>query len=133
MRGRAALGDVAGADVDATHERWAAANALLPGIEARQRAAVLGLGVLLGSPPERELKLLDATASSLILPALPVGERADLLRRRPDVLAAERRLAARTADIGVATTEMFPQLSHAAGRGIQGPTGRAQGRERVGH
>src|SRR3546814_4262268 len=42
MRGRAALGDVAGADVDATHERWAAANALLPGIEARQRAAVLG-------------------------------------------------------------------------------------------
>src|SRR3546814_15042542 len=90
MRGRAALGDVAGADVDATHERWAAANALLPGIEARQRAAVLGLGVLLGSPPERELKLLDATASSLILPALPVGERADILRRRPDVLAAEQ-------------------------------------------
>ncbi|EQB19653.1 TolC family protein, partial [Sphingobium lactosutens] len=119
MRGRAALGDVAGADVDATHERWAAANALLPGIEARQRAAVLGLGVLLGSPPERELKLLDATASSLILPALPVGERADILRRRPDVLAAERRLAASTADIGVATTELFPKLSIAAGGGFQ--------------
>src|SRR3546814_1247525 len=92
MRGRAALGDVAGAAVDATHERWAAANALLPGIEARQRAAVLGLGVLPGSPPERELKLLDVTASSLILPSLPVGERAEILRRRHYVLAAERRL-----------------------------------------
>ena len=119
MRGRAALGDVAGADVDAAHERWAAANALLPDIEARQRGAVLGLGVLLGSPPERELKLLDATASSLMLPALPVGERADILRRRPDVLAAERRLAASTADIGVATAELFPKLSIAAGGGFQ--------------
>src|SRR3546814_14239354 len=43
----------------------------------------------------------------------------DLLRRRPDVLAAERRLAASTADIGVATTELFPKLSIAAGGGFQ--------------
>src|SRR3546814_14370123 len=62
MRGRAALGDVAGADVDATHERWAAANALLQGIEARQRAAVLGLGALAGSQAERTLTLLDDIA-----------------------------------------------------------------------
>src|SRR3546814_12836608 len=53
------------------------------------------------------------------LPILPVGERADILRRRPDVLAAERRLAASTADIGVATTELFPKLSIAAGGGFQ--------------
>ncbi|MFD1960316.1 TolC family protein [Novosphingobium panipatense] len=41
------------------------------------------------------------------------------MRRRPDVLAAERRLAASTADIGVATTELFPKLSIAAGGGFQ--------------
>src|SRR3546814_19168041 len=67
---------------------------------------------------ERELKLLDTAAPALALPALPVGERADILRRRPDVLAAERRLAASTADIGVATTELFPKLSIAAGGGF---------------
>lgn len=119
MRSRAALGDVSRVDVDAAHERWAAANAMLPGIEARQRGAVLGLGVLLGAPPERELKLLDTAAPARVLPALPVGERADILRRRPDVLAAERRLAASTADIGVATAELFPKLSIGAGGGFQ--------------
>lgn len=118
-RSRAALGDVSGADVDAASERWTAANALLPGIEARQRGAVLGLGVLLGAPPERELKLLDTAAPALALPALPVGERADILRRRPDVLAAERQLAASTADIGLATAELFPKLSIGAGGGFQ--------------
>jgi outer membrane protein TolC len=48
-----------------------------------------------------------------------VGERADILRRRPDVRAAERRLAARTADIGVATAELFPKLTIGAGGGFQ--------------
>ena len=55
----------------------------------------------------------------LVLPALPLGERADILRRRPDVLAAERRLAASSADVGVATAELFPKLSIAAGGGFQ--------------
>src|SRR3546814_19452854 len=105
------------ADVDAAHEQWAAANALLPGIEARQRGAVLGLGVLLGAPPERELKLLDTAAPALALPELPVGERADILRRRPDVLAAERQLAASHADTGLAPAALFPKLSIGAGGG----------------
>lgn len=118
-RSRAALGDVSDADVGAAYERWAAANALLPGIKARQRAAVLSLGVLLGALPERELKLLDAPAPHRALPALPVGERAEILRRRPDVLVAERRLAASTADIGAATAELFPKLSIGAGGGFQ--------------
>lgn len=119
MRSRAALGDVSEADVEAAYKRLAAASAALPDIEARQRGAVLSIGVLLGSPPERELKLLNSAASTLTLPTLPVGERADILRRRPDVLAAERRLAASTADIGVATAELFPKLSIGAGGGFQ--------------
>jgi len=48
-----------------------------------------------------------------------VGERADILRRRPDIRAAERRLAASTADIGVATAELFPKLSIGASGGFQ--------------
>jgi multidrug efflux system outer membrane protein len=46
-----------------------------------------------------------------IAKALPIGNPAELLRRRPDVLAAERRLASATADIGVATADLFPRVS----------------------
>lgn len=119
VRLRQALGDASAADVDAAYAQWAAVNALLPEIETRQRSAVLGLGVLLGAPPERELALLDGPLAACTLRALPVGERADVLRRRPDVIAAERRLAASSADIGVATAELFPKLSISAGGGFQ--------------
>ncbi|PLC52969.1 RND transporter [Pollutimonas nitritireducens] len=119
VRKRQALGDASTSDVDAAYAQWAAAHATLPGIKARQRAAVLSLGVLLGAPPERELALLNAATAPLTLLALPVGERADVLRRRPDILAAERRLAASTADIGVATAELFPKLSIGVGGGFQ--------------
>lgn len=112
-------GDAAQADVDTARSRLAAASAGLPGIRARQRAAALGLSVLLGAPPERELALLDTSAAEITLTPIPVGERADILRRRPDVRAAERRLAGRTADIGVATAELFPKLSISAGGGFQ--------------
>ena len=112
-------GDAAQADVDAAQARLDAAAAGLPAIQARLRAAALGLGVLLGAPPERELALLDSTAAPITLAPIPVGQRADLLRRRPDVRAAERRLAARSADIGVATAELFPKLSIGASGGFQ--------------
>lgn len=99
--------------------RLAATDAGLPDIRARLRAAALGLGVLLGAPPERELALVDTMVPEIALAPVPVGERADLLRRRPDVRAAERRLAASTADIGVATAELFPKLRIGAGGGFQ--------------
>lgn len=119
VRRRFAVGDAAQADVDTAQARLAAAAATLPAIHARMRAAALGLGVLLGAPPERELALLDTAAPEIALSPMPVGERADVLRRRPDVRAAERRLAASTADIGVATAELFPKLSIGAGGGFQ--------------
>lgn len=112
-------GDAAQADVDAARARLAAASAGLPGIRARQRAAALGLSVLLGAPPERELALLDTSAAEITLTPIPVGQRANILRRRPDVRAAERRLAGRTADIGVAIAELFPKLSIGASGGFQ--------------
>jgi outer membrane protein TolC len=48
-----------------------------------------------------------------------VGLRSDLLRRRPDIRQAERDLAASTADIGVATAELFPRFSLLGGIGQQ--------------
>lgn len=119
---RQTLGDASAIDVEAAYAQWTAVNALLPDIEARQRAAILGLSVLLGAPPERELALLAEPLAQSTLRPLPVGERADILRRRPDVLAAERRLAASSADIGVATAELFPKLSIGLGGGFQALT-----------
>lgn len=81
---------------------------LRTGIErARHR-----LAVLVGRPPTA---LDGRLATSTELPALPrtlrVGDPAELLRRRPDVAAAERRLAAETANIGVAVADLFPRVT----------------------
>lgn len=118
-RERVSAGDAPASDIDATQARYAAIDAALPEIDGRRRSAVLALGVLLGQPPESELALLDHAPPAHALLPLPVGQRADLLRRRPDVLAAERKLAASTADIGVATAELFPKLSIGASGGFQ--------------
>lgn len=117
--GEVAEAQLAGVEADLT-----ALEARLPGVEGEIRTAALALGVVGGELPESELALADAGATRgipepLPLPALPVGERADLLRRRPDVRAAERRLAAATAEIGVATAELFPRLSISAGGGFE--------------
>ncbi|TWI12776.1 efflux transporter outer membrane subunit [Aerolutibacter ruishenii] len=116
---RHAAGDASLAEVDAVQARVAAAEASLPDIRARERAAGLALAVLLGEPPERGLALLKDAAGLPVLTGIPVGERADVLRRRPDVLVAERQLAAATADIGVAMAELFPKLSISVGGGFQ--------------
>ena len=119
-------GEVAEARLAQVETDLTALEARIPSLEGEIRAAALALGVLTGGLPESELGLLEgdsdraaALPTPVPLPALPVGERADLLRRRPDVRAAERRLAAATARIGMATAELFPRLSISAAGGFQ--------------
>jgi len=119
VRERAAAGDLARADVERTQAQLDAADAALPGIRARIRASALGLGVLLGQLPESELALAEGDGAEVALKPIPVGERADVLRRRPDVRVAERRLAAATADSAAARAEWFPRLSIGASGGFQ--------------
>lgn len=113
----------AGADpeaaVVAADAEVAALAATLPGLEAQVRLAALSIGVLLGELPESELELAEQMTDYVALAPLPVGQRSDILRRRPDVRAAERRLAAATGDLDVATAELFPQIVFNGSAGYQ--------------
>jgi NodT family efflux transporter outer membrane factor (OMF) lipoprotein len=119
VRVRAAAGDAAQVEVEQAQAQYQDAAAALPGLRGQIRAAALGLGALLGGRPEAEAALADTSPAEPALAPIPVGTRADLLRRRPDVRAAERRLAAATADIGVARAAWFPELSVGASAGYQ--------------
>lgn len=86
--------------------------ALLPGFVATRRSAVYQLAALLGRPPGEFPVVADQCTSppSLSQP-IPVGSGDALLRRRPDIRAAERDLAAATASIGVSVAQLYPAIS----------------------
>lgn len=97
------------------------ARARLPQLKARQRNAAYRLATLQGRPPEQFDAGLLACAEPLRLESpLPVGDGRALLRRRPDVRAAERRLAASSARIGVAAAALYPDVKFSASIGSTG-------------
>jgi len=85
---------------------------------ARRRAELENaLAVLVGKNPI-EFKL-PQNPLTLPPPAIPVGLPSELLQRRPDVAEAERRTAARNAEIGVATAAFFPSLNLTGALGFE--------------
>lgn len=83
---------------------------LVPATEARVRDANLRLCTLMGVPPRDLAPELGNGPIPVPSPDVALGVPADLLRRRPDVRAAERRVAAQSARIGVATADLFPHF-----------------------
>jgi NodT family efflux transporter outer membrane factor (OMF) lipoprotein len=97
-------------------------EATLPPILATRQAALYSLGALLGGPPATYPRDVEnCPAPPTIAHPLPVGDGSGLIRRRPDIRASERRLAAATARIGVATAGLYPQVSLGGSVGIAGP------------
>ena len=112
-------------DVLRSDARLADTEASLPQLQAQQQRAKHRIATLLGQRPDQLSVDLSAQELPAIAKALPVGDPSELLRRRPDIRAAERQLAAATANIGVATADLFPRVSlsgflgFTAGRGSQ--------------
>lgn len=112
-------------DVLRADARLAATEASLPQFQAAQSRARNRIATLLGQRADKLSVDLSPRELPAIAKALPIGDPGELLRRRPDIRAAERQLAAATANVGVATADLFPRVSLSgflgfiAGRGSQ--------------
>jgi len=87
-------------------------DAQIPVLESALDAAMNALDVLLGAQPGTYGAELNAAAPIPVAPGLDeTGTPAEMIRRRPDLIVAERRVAAATARIGVAISEYYPKFS----------------------
>ena len=107
-------------DTSVARAQLASFDAAIPELEARADALGNALALLLAKPP----RALDAQLSNAAelpgLPAqVPVGLPSELAHRRPDILGAESRLHAATAQIGAAQADFYPRISLTGSLGAQ--------------
>jgi multidrug efflux system outer membrane protein len=97
--------------------------ATIPPLEASEKQAIYRLSVLTGRQPQ---ELVAQLSAPMALPTytgpVTLGDPAALLKRRPDIRAIERQLAAATAGIGVAEGDLFPKLTFVGSISLQAPT-----------
>ena len=95
--------------------------AAIPSLQAGRRNALYRLAMLTGRAPSQFDRDLEECATPPRLgEPLPIGDGAALLKRRPDIRETERQLAAATAEIGVATAQLYPDISIGVGAGSIG-------------
>ncbi len=105
------LGGASGTDVLTQESQLAQTQATLPPLEQSLAQSQHALSVLVGHLPD-ETALPVINLSKLNLPAhLPVSLPSELARQRPDIRASEALLAAASAQIGVATANLYPQIT----------------------
>src|SRR5262249_32861158 len=98
-------------DVQRAAAQVATTAATIPPLEQQAAQAMHQLGVLIGEPPMTLQAELSVVGPIPRLPAqVPIGVPSELLLRRPDISRAERDLASQTAQIGVATRDLFPRF-----------------------
>lgn len=113
-------GEATRIEAEQAESQHAAAAATRDRLAGEATAAAYRIAVLVGDPPEEVVPELREHAP---IPEPPVtivsGVRSELLERRPDIRRAERELAAATADVGVATADLFPRFSLLGSIGLQ--------------
>jgi NodT family efflux transporter outer membrane factor (OMF) lipoprotein len=116
-------GQVSRLDVSNAQAQVASTSAALPSLEAGIRTAMYNLDLLLGLQPGELNSLLESSGKTpAVPPAVPMGLPSELLLRRPDIRTAENNWHATTADIGVATADLYPKFSLTGTLGLVGNT-----------
>ena len=111
-------GVVSGVDVAQAKTQLDATRAQATDLGLSRAKIEHGMAVLVGKPPA-EFSVPPASIH-IAPPEIPVGLPSELLERRPDIAAAERRMAAANAQIGVAVAGYFPDVSLSGLAGYQG-------------
>ncbi|MEK6248690.1 MAG: efflux transporter outer membrane subunit, partial [Planctomycetales bacterium] len=109
-------GAVSELDVDQAESLLNNTKATISSLEVSLQQFKNALAILLGNPPQEFNGLLTKKASIPAAQAdVALGMPQDLIRRRPDVRVVERQLAAQSAQIGFAVTELYPHLTIGGG------------------
>ena len=112
IRLRLAKGASSDKEVAQAEALLAQARATIPPLTTALEAQLNRLDVLMGAQPGTYAAELARPADIPTIPPIPADQSAsELLRRRPDIVAAERRLAASNARVGVAVAEYYPKVS----------------------
>jgi NodT family efflux transporter outer membrane factor (OMF) lipoprotein len=120
VEGRFRLGLASRLEVAQTKTQRSLVAAEVPTLEQKITENLNQLALLLNRQPAKlSQQLLTATVEADPPPILSAGLPSDLLRQRPDIRRAERQLAAATAEVGVATADLFPRFSLSALIGLQ--------------
>ena len=119
IKGRLEAGTASALDVAQQEALADGERALIPGFVSQLEQEVIGLGILVGEPPER-ISVQPGTLTALDLPPVASGLPSDLLARRPDVASAEAQLIAQNFDIKVARAAFFPSIQLTGSAGYQG-------------
>lgn len=118
-RNRYAAGIVARTDVLQAETQLANAQADLIGLERSRAQFEHAIAVLVGRAPA-ELRIPELADWRPSVPEVPVGVPSTLLLRRPDIAAAERRVAAANAQVGIARSAYFPSFGLDGSLGVGG-------------
>ena len=116
-RNRYAAGVAGKVDVAQAETQLKSTQAQAIDIGAQRAQLEHAIAILIGRPPAEFA--LAPVPLNLEVPTVPLGLPSELLERRPDIAAAERRVAAANAQVGVAKSAFFPALTLSASAGFQ--------------
>jgi len=111
-RAKFEAGEVSALDMEQAETLVNNSKATLAALETSLQQLKNVLAILLGRPPHDMSELLGTVQPiPSVTPQIALGMPQDLIRRRPDIRAAERRLAAQSAEIGFAVSELYPHFT----------------------